>query len=64
MHLEPGFALTVAPRFHLSGAWAGRLRVHSGVEARGEHLFPRCCCGQGAGNCSTTTGRKVRFEES
>jgi hypothetical protein len=41
MHLEPGFALTVAPRFHLPGAWPDRLRVNSGVEARGEHFFPR-----------------------
>jgi hypothetical protein len=40
MHLEPGFALTVAPRFHLPGAWADRLRVNSGVEARREHFFP------------------------
>jgi hypothetical protein len=41
MHLEPGFALTVAPRFHLPGAWPDRLWVNSGVEARGEHFFPR-----------------------
>jgi hypothetical protein len=41
MHLERGFALTVAPRFHLPGAWPDRLRVNSGVEARGEHFFPR-----------------------
>jgi hypothetical protein len=41
MHLEPGFALTVAPRFHLPGGWSDRLRVNSGVEARGEHFFPR-----------------------
>jgi hypothetical protein len=41
MHLEPGFALTVAPRFHLPGAWPDRLRVNSGVEARGEHFSPR-----------------------
>jgi hypothetical protein len=41
MHLEPGFALTVAPRFHLPGAWADRLRINTGVEGRGEHFFPR-----------------------
>jgi hypothetical protein len=41
MHLEPGFALTVAPRFHLPGAWPDRLRVNSGVEARDGHFFPR-----------------------
>jgi hypothetical protein len=41
MHLERGFALTVAPRFHLPGAWPDRLRVNSGVEAREEHFFPR-----------------------
>jgi hypothetical protein len=41
MHLERGFALTVAPRFHLRGAWAERLRVNSGVKARGERFFPR-----------------------
>jgi hypothetical protein len=41
MRLEPGFALTVAPHFQLPGAWPDRLRVNSGVEARGEHFFPR-----------------------
>jgi hypothetical protein len=41
MHLEPGFALTVAHRFHLPGAWADRLWVNSGVETRGEYFFPR-----------------------
>jgi hypothetical protein len=41
MRLEPGFALTVAPRFHLPGAWPDRLRVNSGVEAQGEYFFPR-----------------------
>jgi hypothetical protein len=41
MHLERGFALTVAPRFHLPGAWPDRLRVNSGVEARDGHFFPR-----------------------
>jgi hypothetical protein len=41
MDLEPGFALTVAPRFHLPGAWPDRLRVNSGVEARDGHFFPR-----------------------
>src|SRR5262249_52449541 len=38
---ERGFALIVAPRFHLPGAWPDRLRVNSGVEARDEHFFPR-----------------------
>jgi hypothetical protein len=41
VHLEPGFALTVAPRFHLPGAWPERLRVNSGAEARDGGFFPR-----------------------
>jgi hypothetical protein len=41
VHLEPGLAVTVAPRFHLPGAWPERLRVNSGVEARDGRFFPR-----------------------
>jgi hypothetical protein len=41
MHLEPGLTLTVAPAFHLPGAWLDRLRVNSGIEAQDEHFFPR-----------------------
>jgi hypothetical protein len=41
MRLEPGFVLTVAPRFHLPGAWPDRLRVNSGVEPRDGRFFPR-----------------------
>jgi hypothetical protein len=41
MDLEPGIALTVAPRFHLPGAWSDRLWVNSGVEAQDEYFFPR-----------------------
>jgi hypothetical protein len=41
MDLEPGIALTVAPHFHLPGAWSDRLWVNSGVEARDQYFFPR-----------------------
>jgi hypothetical protein len=41
MHLEPGFVLTVAPRFRPPGAWPDRLRVNSGVEHRDGRFFPR-----------------------
>jgi hypothetical protein len=41
MHLERGFALTVAPRFHLPGGWPDRLRVNAGVEAGDGYFFPR-----------------------
>jgi hypothetical protein len=41
VHLEPGFALTVAPRFHLPGAWPDRLQLNSGVETRDGRFFPR-----------------------
>jgi hypothetical protein len=41
MNLEPGIALTVAPRFHLPGTWSDRLWVNSGVEVRDKYVFPR-----------------------
>ena len=41
MHLERGFALTIAPRFHLPGAWPDRLRINGGVEAPDGYFFPR-----------------------
>jgi hypothetical protein len=41
MTLQPGCRFAVAPHFHLSGDWSGRLLVGSGVEEANGAFFPR-----------------------